>query len=394
MEPQIATSGAVGRPGSSRVVPFLAAALLLAALGACADDEPSGAAPTSGSVSTTAIAAPDCRRPSTCTTRQLADAAGVLLGAAVAVDHLDEPEYRSTLLATFNSVTPENALKWASIHPGPDEWDFGPIDELVAFATANGLAVKGHNLIWEQQVVDSTPDWVLGITDPDELRAVVRRHITTVMDRYRGTVDRWDVVNEPFQTLGSELHPNHFQQVLGDDYIAEMFEIAHEADPSARLFLNEATVELLPDKAAALVSLVEGLVARGVPIDGVGLQGHLVAGSIAPGIFRSLIDQLDELGVEVAVTELDVPLTDAADPLDRQASTYGQVLDECFAEACREVTLWGFTDRYTWIDDTFGPGRAPLPFDREYRPKPALDAMRAALVRAAERGASTEVATP
>ena len=157
---------------------------------------------------------------------------------------------------------------------------------------------------------------MLAIDDRTELRAAVTDHIRTVMRRYRGAVDRWDVLNEPLQTLGADLYDNHFRQVFGDDYISEMFAIAHEADPAARLFLNESTVELLPDKAAALVALVKDLREHGAPIDGVGIQAHLVAGTVDSGAVRRLIDDLEGLGVEVAITELDIPITSSADPHD------------------------------------------------------------------------------
>ncbi|MEX0768827.1 MAG: endo-1,4-beta-xylanase, partial [Microthrixaceae bacterium] len=209
-----------------------------------------------------------------------------------------------------------------------------------------------------------------------ELRSVVTDHIQTVMTRYRGSVDRWDVVNEPLETLGSEPYDNHFRKILGVDYIAEMFAIAHKTNPEARLFLNEATVEFLPDKAAALVAMVKELLDRGEPLDGVGIQAHIVAGTIDSAVLRLLINDLEQLGVEVAITELDVPATASSDPLAVQADTYGQTLSACLEEDCREVTLWGFTDRYTWVDKAFGPGLAPLPFDRDYKPKPALAAIR------------------
>ncbi|MEX0768179.1 MAG: endo-1,4-beta-xylanase, partial [Microthrixaceae bacterium] len=115
---------------------------------------------------------PNCDEAATCTTRQLADSAGVTLGAAVAASHLGETDYRTTLLANFNSVTPENELKWATIHPAPGTWNFGPADRIIKFAQENNLQVKGHNLIWDQKSVDSTPDWVLAIDDPIELRSV------------------------------------------------------------------------------------------------------------------------------------------------------------------------------------------------------------------------------
>lgn len=365
----------VNREVLARFALVLAPALMLG----CSGDDASDAAPTTASAAS--IQPPtdegsDCSDPGACTTRQLADGAGVVLGTAVTASHLDESEYRTTLVDTFNSITPENELKWASIHPGPDEWDFGPADEIIDFARDHDLAVKGHNLIWDQELIDSTPDWVLEISDPDELRQVVSEHITTIMERYGESVDRWDVVNEPLETIGSRPYDNHFRQVMGDDYIAEMFTIAHAAAPDEELWLNEAAVEYQPDKATALVSVVADLVTQGAPIDGVGIQGHLVGGTIDEVALGRLVAELEALGVEVAITELDVPVRDPADPLGVQADTYGDALRACLSNTCREVTLWGFTDRYTWIDETFGEGLEPLPFDRDYQPKPALATIR------------------
>lgn len=377
----------VKRDAPGRFVLLLALVLTPALMLGCSDDA-SDAAPTTAPAaseqpSTTEQSdteRSDCADPAACTTRRLADAAEVDLGTAVTASHLDEPEYRTTLVDTFNSITPENELKWASIHPGPDEWDYGPADEIIDFAREHDLAVKGHNLIWDQELIGSTPDWVLEITDPDELRTVVSEHITTIMERYGESVDRWDVVNEPLETIGSRLYDNHFRQVMGDDYIAEMFRIAHTAAPEEELWLNEAAVEYQPDKATALVSLVADLLEQGAPIDGVGIQGHLVGGTVDEVALDRLVAELEELGVEVAITELDVPARDPADPLGVQAETYRDALSACLSNECREVTLWGFTDRYTWIDATFGDGLAPLPFDEDYRPKPALTAIREQLV--------------
>jgi endo-1,4-beta-xylanase len=370
------------------VCTLIAPALLTVLAFGCARErsEPPTSAPVSTAGRSSVPRSPPCAGADECTTRQLADTAGVTLGTAVGAPLLGDPTYRSTLVDTFNSVTPENELKWASIHPAPGEWDFGPADQIVDFAREHDLAVKGHTLIWDQELIDSTPDWVLEIRDPDELRAAVTEHIATVMDRYRDSVDRWDVVNEPIETLGTDLYDNHFRQVLGDDYIAWMFRTAHAAAPDEQLWLNEAAVEYQPGKAAALVALVAGLVEQDVPIDGVGIQGHLVGGTVDAVALERLVADLEVLGVEVAVTELDVPARDPVDPLSVQAGTYRGALGACLANRCREVTLWGFTDRHTWIDATFGEGLAPLPFDEDYRPKPALEAIRESLLALRERG--------
>lgn len=352
---------------------------LMPAAAACSDggEQRTGA----GTRPTSSLNAPErapakCSTASACTTRQLADSAGVTLGTAVRADLLDEPAYRDTLLKTLNSVTPEYELKWDAIHPGPDTWNFGPVDAIVKFARSHDLRVKGHALVWDQKLVDSTPDWVLRINDPDELRTVVTKHIATTMRRYTTAVDRWDVVNEPLETLGTAMYNNHFRKVLGADYLVEVFKIARAAAPAEQLWLNEAAVEFQPAKAAALVDLVRTSLEKGAPIDGVGLQGHLVGGTVESSSLQQLIADLEALGVTVAITELDVPARDPVPPLEVQADSYRRVFEACLSQRCREVTLWGFTDRHTWIDATLGSGLEPLPFDRNYRAKPALTAIR------------------
>ena len=134
---------------------------------------------------------------------------------------------------------------------------------MMEFAEANGMSVRGHTLVWEQATIDATPDYVTAITDPQELRTLMADHILTVVGRYRGRIDAWDVVNEPLAVLGAELDPDSlFFQTLGPGYIAEVFELAHQADPQAKLFLNEVLVEGQPGKAAGLVTLVSDLLAH------------------------------------------------------------------------------------------------------------------------------------
>ena len=182
---------------------------------------------------------PDCLAPGVdCTLREAAVQAGVLIGAAFGDRGEDDPEYLPALRNDFNSVTAEGAMKWGATQPEYGVFDFGPADWIMDFAEANGLSVRGHTLIWEQSIVDATPDYVTAITDPEELRALMADHIQTVVGRYRGRIDAWDVVNEPLVTLGSSLYENVFYQLLGPGYIAEAFELAHAADPDATLFLE------------------------------------------------------------------------------------------------------------------------------------------------------------
>jgi hypothetical protein len=222
--------------------------------------------------------ASDCGAPGAdCTLRQAAEEAGVLIGSAVRDVFDADARYGPALARDFSSLTAETAMKWDSTEPARGVFDFAAADRLVEFADVNGMAVRGHALIWEQAIVDSTPDYVTVISDAGELRALMADHIRTVVGRYRGRIDSWDVVNEPLETAGSRLYENTFYRLLGPGYIAEAFALAHEADPDAKLFLNEPLVESAGEKFDALLELVANLRAQGVPVHGVGLQGHFFA---------------------------------------------------------------------------------------------------------------------
>ncbi len=342
-------------------------------------------------------AACDPRVPSTCTLRQLADRAGIRIGATLEPDQIDDPAYADTLAREFSSLTPENAMKWYAIQDQRGVFTFDGADAVVAFAEAHGMAVRGHNLVWAQD--QFTPDWVQGITDPSELWAAVTGEVDAVMGRYRGRVHRYDVLNEPIASLGTGPSASVFHRVLGPTWIADLFRYAHSVDPTAELWLNEFGSDFVPGKRAALVDLVAGLVRDGVPIDGVGIQTHRygTAGP-DPDSYETMLRELTDLGVEVAVTELDVA-TDPAVPtaFADQARAYDRIVRACLAvRGCTEVTTWGLTDASTWLDSfAFLPHPArPLLFDDAYRPKPAYDAVRLALAdRVLGRGQATTTTT-
>jgi endo-1,4-beta-xylanase len=367
---------------------LFAAALAGVALVAAACSESADAPPaaTSDPVVTESTAVPpaNCSTTGGCSLRDAAELADVIVGAAVAPERLDDPDYARTVAEEFTSLTPENHMKWPLVHPTPDEWDFAGADRLVAFAEEHGLAVKGHTLIWGQAVGNGVPEWVMAINDPAELQSVVDDHIATLVGRYAGRIDRWDVVNEPLLTLGAELDPNHFHDVLGADYIADAFRAAHDADPEAKLFLNEHSVETIPAKADALVALVEQLVADGVPIHGVGLQAHQFTGAAPePGVFEELVATFTAMGLDVAITELDVPLNANGD-VELQADVYAQIVRECLAASCSEITVWGVDDSSTWLDGFLGrENTAPLLFDDAFARKATHQVVVEALLAAA-----------
>ena len=328
----------------------------------------------------------DCRADgANCSLRHAAAQAGVQIGAAFReVSATDDPNYLPALIADFNSVTHEGAMKWAATQPQYGVFNFDRPDRMIEIAEANGMAVRGHTLVWEQATVDATPEYVTAITDPEELRTLMANHIRTVVGHFRGRVDAWDVVNEPLDTLGSDVYQNIFYQLLGPGYIAEAFDLAHEADPDATLFLNEALVSNDGDKFDALLALTAELLEQGVPIHGVGLQGHFLTEAPNYDELLANLQKLAALGVLVELTEVDIIVRGPGDDsarLERQRQEFFDMASACLAvEACKRITFWGFTDRHTWINDFFGPDLAPLPLDENYQRKPAYFGLRDGLL--------------
>ncbi|MCG6919606.1 MAG: endo-1,4-beta-xylanase [Acidobacteria bacterium] len=350
--------------------------------------------------------------------RDLADRAGVRFGSAVMVRDLEgDPAYGPVLAREFNSVTPFVDMKWGTIHPERERYDFERADQLVDFAEAHGMRVRGHTLVYGQVVDPPNPEYLSALTNPGELRALMEDHIRTVAGRYAGRVETWDVVNEPLvpfgdRSRGDGLAQHVFSQVLGPGYIGEALRLARQADPGARLFLNEFGVLQPGPKQERYYRLVKELREEGAPLDGVGFQGHVLPLLGNPDPTREQIEttlrHFAELGVQVEITELNVftrtardVLTlgfgyDEAAALARQAKVYATVTQACLAvPECRGVTLWTFTDRYpTTVETLTHLEDIPLIFDNDYRPKPAAFALRETLARAAPRPGQTEPAAP
>src|SRR6266851_1745413 len=210
--------------------------------------------------------------------RDHADRIGVLVGTAVNPSKFKESEYNATLAREFNMVEPENVMKWSAIRPAQDKFNFGPGDEVVAFAQAHRMKVRGHCLLWSEH----NPAWLSkGSFTPEQLSKLLREHITTVMKHYSGRVFAWDVVNEAFLANGN-IEPSIWYDTpgigragKGTEYIEEAFRWARAADPKALLFYNDYATEGLNPKSDAVYVMVKDFKRRGVPIDGVGLQAHI-----------------------------------------------------------------------------------------------------------------------
>ncbi|WP_418154096.1 endo-1,4-beta-xylanase [Actinoalloteichus caeruleus] len=305
--------------------------------------------------------------------RDLAAERGVRIGSAATVEELRDGEYAAVSAREFDMLTPGNDMKWDATEPARGVFSFERGDAVVEAARAAGQQVRGHTLVWHSQL----PGWLTeGDFSAVELDGIMRHHIAEVAGHYRGEVYAWDVVNEPFNEDGS-LRDTLWTRAFGVDYVATALRAAREADPGAKLYVNDYNVEGLNAKSDALYELARDLVAAGVPLDGVGLQGHLIVGAV-PGGIRENIERFAALGLDVAITELDVrmglPVT--AEKLATQAEDYRAVVEACLAVSrCVSVTTWGFTDRYSWIPDHFPGEGAALLFDEDLRPKPAYDAV-------------------
>jgi endo-1,4-beta-xylanase len=319
-----------------------------------------------------------------------AKTAGIHAGAAIDYD-LNTARFEIAA-REFTSATLENSLKWQPLSPSPGSYDFSNADQAVDWAEQNGLRVRGHTLFWNS--LNGKPVWldaeVNAAADPVAyLTQLMETHAQTVMQRYAGRIGQWDVVNEPLATLGGDLDPgNLFYQTLGEQYLDIAFHAARAADPQAALFLNETLVEVLPAKFDGLMLVVQAMQARGVPIDGVGLQGHFFLGPPDPISLKSQLEQVASLGLLVELTEVDIPISLFAsepDPLAAQAQAYSDVFAVCLqVSACKGVTTWGIDDGDTWLD-TFSLTQAnapnrPLLFDEFGQPKLAYDAVVSALL--------------
>jgi endo-1,4-beta-xylanase len=308
-----------------------------------------------------------------------------LIGTAVNTDLLgSDATYTAILDREFNSVTPENAMKWESVEAQRGVLDFSAADRLVAHARAHRQIVRGHTLVWHSQL----PAWLTsGTFTNDELEAILHEHITDEVSHFRGRIYAWDVVNEAFNEDGT-LRDTIWLRQLGPGYIAKAFRWAHEADPHAKLYYNDYNLESIGPKSDAALALVGQLKAQGVPIDGVGFQGHLGIQYPYPDTFGENLERFAAAGVDVAITEADVRLILPVTPekLATQATYFGNMMRSCVAvRRCVSFTLWGFTDRYSWVPGFFAGEGAATPFDESLRPKPAYFALRDALLRRGPR---------
>lgn len=317
----------------------------------------------------------------------------------------DAPREAEIVTTQFDTISPENVLKWESVHPMPGQFAFADADQYVAFGQKNHMFIIGHNLIWHNQ----TPAWVFqnGDGNPisrDALIARMRKHILTVVGRYKGKIGGWDVVNEALNEDGT-LRDSPWRRIIGDDYLVLAYQFAHQADPDAQLYYNDYSLENLPKRLGA-IALIEKLQSRGVKIDAVGLQEHDKMDWPSTNQIDETISAFARLGVKVMITELDVDLLPAAtrsrsaevsmsvagsDNLNPYADGLPDLLQQKLAQRYADlfsvfvahrgqitrVTFWGVTDGDSWLNNWPVRGRTsyPLLFDRNGSPKPAFAAV-------------------
>ncbi|KAK6538406.1 hypothetical protein TWF694_011282 [Orbilia ellipsospora] len=263
-------------------------------------------------------------------------------------------------------LTPENSMKWDATEPSQGSFNFAAADALVNFATSNGKMIRGHNLLWHNQL----PQWVKNINNKATLTSVIQNHAATVAGRYKGKIYAWDVANEVVAD-GGGMRSSVFSQVFGDwTFLDVVFKAAKAADPNAKLCLNDYNINFSGAKLNTFVQVVKDLKSRGVPIDCVGTQTHTsVGGSDIPN-FKNTLTTLAGTGCEVQITELDIAMPSTSTTsalLAQQSSDYKTIVSACMGtSACAGITVWGIGDSESWIT-----GKHPLLFDDSYAKKPA-----------------------
>jgi len=315
------------------------------------------------------------------TLKKMAEKIGFSIGTAVNYGALSkDARYRKILVREFNRITPENDLKMGMVHYAPDKYNFAQADQVVNFALSNGMTVRGHTLVWYMSI----PDWLKNTKyTSEELKAVLKDHVQTMVKHYKGKIKEWDVVNEAISEDGSGLRDSIWLQGIGPEYIELAFQWAHEADPNAKLLYNDYYTEDLSRKANTQYELLKTLKQKGVPIHGVGLQMHQkISNRISAADLVANIKRLSALGLSVNISEMDVDIQQPwslslAEKEQLQANVYRDVLQVCRAfKSCESFTLWGFTDLYSWRS-----AGKPLPFTSDYKTKPAYEALKEALVK-------------
>jgi endo-1,4-beta-xylanase len=331
-----------------------------------------------------------------------------VFGCAVDPGKFSETLYTATLAREFTAVVPENCMKFGSIEPTQNNFDFAQSDQLIQYAKDHNMILRGHTLVWHS--AQGVPTWLKSLNSA-QADAALKNHIEQVMDHFKGSpIKYWDVVNEALNdnpditdissTSNTDINSylrkgpqtqaadtaSFWYGILGSDVIAKAFHYTHDRavanGDSIKLFYNDYSCEWSGNKADALYDLVKKLKASGVPIDGVGFQMHIDLSWPTVSDFSATIKRFTDLGLEVHITELDVRLSEnpTAFELESQKNRYHDVVAACLANPkVTAIMVWGITDKYSWIPGTFTGKGAALPFDNNFNAKPAYYGIQAAL---------------
>jgi endo-1,4-beta-xylanase len=290
------------------------------------------------------------------------------------------PMLRATLAREFSMVWSGNYLKFSWLRPAATTFDFFWADSMVAFALKNNMLVRGHTLVWHDQL----SAWVTnGNYSAAQADSIMKDHITTVMTRYKGKIGIWDVVNEAMGDDAAIRTSSYWYQKLGAGYIDRAFQLARAADPSAKLFYNDYNIEGLNAKSDAVYAMLKDMIARGVPVNGIGFQGHFVVGQVpTQASMIANFTRFAALGLTIEVTELDdrIPLPVSTANLTQQAADFSTVFTVCLqTPACNAVELSNTFDAETWVLTTFPGFGSPGILDETFQRKPAFSAVSKAL---------------
>ncbi len=308
----------------------------------------------------------------------LKDVAPYPIGIAMQAGRVTSASHKAVMEHAFNSITAEWEMKMNPIFAGPSSYNWTGADALVNYAENNDMQVHGHALVWHQ----ATPTWVENFSGDDEaFEETVKDYITTVLTRYKGRVVSWDVVNEAFEDNTGVLRQSVFQQRMGDDYVARLFEHARSVDPDVLLFYNDYGTIWDQPKRRSMFAMIDDFQARGIPIDGVGLQFHITFNFPAMSEIEATMAGIVERGLKVHLSELDVRVNPDGDLTQLTASRSEAQKDRVKAlvnafnalpeENKFAITLWGMRDSESWLINFWGNPEWPLLFDDRFNPKPA-----------------------
>ena len=324
------------------------------------------------------------------------------IGTALSADQIEEKDAKvdSLVKKEFNAITAENSMKSMFVHPFPNKYDFALTDKFVAYGEKNKMFIHGHTLIWHSQLAP----WMEKIKDSTEMKAFMKDHITTIVSKYKGRINSWDVVNEALNEDGT-LRKSVFLNTLGERYLVDAFKLAAAADPKVDLYYNDYNIEE-PAKREGAIKLIKKIKAAGGKIDGVGIQGHWRLASPSLDEIEKSILAYSELGIKVAITELDItvlpnpwdlkgadvnqnfegsakmnpypeklPDSIQVKLADRYASIFKLFLKH--KDKISRVTFWGVHDGQSWLNDWPIKGRTnyPLLFDTKLQSKKAYNSV-------------------